>query len=197
MLANVSDLVKEAKAAIQSLEDVDLALHMRPFHKVDLFVSQLNLDAKWEAWTRHIDDATLLGLQFGADKLARSSKALHNNGDEIAALRATVDQLFAEISDSSLPKELKMLLLRNLEGIRQAFVAYRVRGIDGVQAALEQSIGSMLLQPSAVESLKRDHKSISDAFFQVLQRLNTVVTLVKNVKELAAPTLDTLTRVLN
>ena len=196
MVADLIDLVRETKASIQRLEGVNQELHLRPFIKIEALLSQLNLDAGWEHWKNQIDETTLYGLQFSADKLSRISGFTHIPNDELADIRSKIDDLFNTATDSTLPHDLKLLLLRNLDAIRLAFVAYRVRGIEGLQEEIERSVGSVLLRQEEIKASKPEERRVWQSFFTLVEQLNKLVTLARNSKELAAPVMQALTKLL-
>ena len=194
MLADLIDLVHETKASIQRIEDVDQKLHLRPFKKIEALLSQLNLDAGWEHWKNQIDETTLYGLQFSADKLSRVSGFTQVANDDLADIRSKIDALVAEVADSSLSQDLKLLLLRNLEAVRHALLAYRVRGIEGIQEEIERSVGSVLLHQEEIRTALPEDRQVWQTFFAIVERLNKLVTLARNSKELAAPAMQALTQ---
>lgn len=196
MLADLLKLVHETKAAIQCLNNVDQDLHLRPFRKIEALLSSINLDATWENWQKQIDETTLYGLQFSADKLSRISGFSQVDSDEIAKLRALVEELFNTVIDSTLPDELKLLLLRNLESIRLSLAAYRVRGIEGVNQEIERALGSVLLHKEKIQESSPEERSLWKSFFDLVKRLNQVVSLARNGEALAAPAILALTQML-
>lgn len=192
MLADLISLMGEARTSIQRLEDVDQGLHLRPFAKIQSLLSTINLDATWEHWRNQIDETTLYGLQFSSDKLSRVSGSTQISSDELAEIRATVDELVATVADSRLPTELKALLLRNLEAIRLSLTAYVVRGIDGIRAEVERSLGSILLHQEAISQTAPEDRKVCDRFFKLVGRLGQLVSLAYTTKELAAPAIKAL-----
>lgn len=197
MLADLLKLVHETKTAIQRLDDVDQELHLRPFRTIEGLLSNINLEASWEHWQSRIDANTLYGLQFSADKLSRVSGFTQVDSDELVELRATVDALFNSVTDSQLPDELKALLLRNLESIRLSLVAYRVRGIEGIREEIERALGSVLLHKDEIQKSSARDRSLWESFFNLVTRLNEVVSLARTGQELAAPVILALTQLLH
>ncbi|HET6632758.1 MAG TPA: hypothetical protein VFG73_08645 [Rhodanobacteraceae bacterium] len=197
MLADLLKLVHETKTAIQRLDNVDQELHLRPFRKIEGLLSNINLDASWENWQNKIDDTTLYGLQFSSDRLSRISGFTQLDSDEIVKLRSVVDELFNSVVDSALPSELKMLLLRNLESIRLSLAAYRIRGIEGIHEEIERSLGSVLLHQDEIQKSSSKERSLWESFFDLVKRLNQVVSLARTGQELAAPAILALAQMLH
>ncbi|TDU31018.1 hypothetical protein DFR24_0376 [Panacagrimonas perspica] len=196
LLADLINLVHETKTAIQRLEDVDHALHLKPFKRIESLLSQLSLDSAWDHWKAQIDDSTLYGLQFSADRLSRISGFTQIPNDELKDIRNAIDEIFNKVFDSSIPAELRALLLRNIEAIRLAFVSYRIRGIEGIQGEIERSVGSILLHQDAIKRSNPDDHGLWKTFFGLIDRLNKVVTLARNTKEIAPPIVQAITQLL-
>lgn len=199
MLADLIDLAHETKVSIQRLDDVNHQLHLKPFKKIEALLSQLNLEASWESSMNYLDEPTLYGLQFSADRLSRASGFTQIGNDDILSLRKQIEELVNSVVDSSLPQELKLLLLRNLEAIRHALLAYRVRGIEGLQEEVERSVGSILLHRSDIVASKDkpEEQKVWQSFFKVIEQLNKLVSLARNTKELAAPALQAISQFFN
>ncbi|QGX40927.1 hypothetical protein [Permianibacter aggregans] len=198
MLADLIDLVHETKAAIQKLDDVDQNLHLKPFKRIESALSTFNLDASWEHWKNQIDDSTLLGLQFSADKLSRLSGTTSIPNDELANLRSQLDALIGFVAESSLVPEIKIFMLRHLERLRHALLAYRVRGLDGLQEGLETIVGSFMLNSEAVKSsaTTEEEKEAMKKIFNLIDQFNKVVSFARNAKELASPAIQLLTQLI-
>lgn len=195
MLADLIDLVHKTKVAIQQFDDANQDLHLRPFRVIENLLSNINFDAPWENWRAKIDDTTLYGLQFSADKLSRISGFTQISSDDIAEVRKTVDELFNSVADSKLPQDLKALLLRNLESIRLALAAYRVRGIDGLRDEIERSFGAVLLHQEEIKEASSTDRNLWEGFFKLVGRLHKLVSLAYVGKELAAPAIKALTQI--
>lgn len=187
MLADLIDLTHETKESIKRLNDVDHALHLTPFGNIENMLSTVNLDGAWEPCKNLIDDMTLLGLRFNADKLSRASGFTHVADEDLVEIRKSLDELINKVVDSSLEADLKSLLLRNLESVRHALVSYRVRGIQGLQDEVEKSFGSMLLRKGDIAKSSEEHKEVWHSFYTLIDRVHKLVSLARDSKELAAP----------
>lgn len=199
MMAGLIGLVSETKTAIEHLDDVDHALYLRPFKKLESFLSQVNLDATWEHWQKQLDEPTLYGLQFAADRLSRNAGSTSISEKDIASLQRELEQFVTNVIESDLPQDLKALFLRNLESVRHALLVYRIRGIDGLEHELERAIGSLMLNrqhipPAGNESAPR---KFWERFFVVIDRINKAVTLSRGAKELAEPAMRVIGQILD
>lgn len=184
-LADFIELVRTAKSSIVRLSDIDHKLYLKPFENIEALLSQLNFETHWENWRNRLDDFTLYGLQFGADRLARSSGLTPIKDDQLDALRSELDTLIEHVLESPhLPPDLKKLFLRNLEALRQAWSTYRIRGIEGLEQEIERSCGSILLHKDQIRSSPANsaERKLWEGFLRLVDRLSKQVTLARNAK---------------
>ena len=196
MLSDVIDLVHETKSSIIILNDINHELYLEPFDKIENFVSRIQfLESAWENWRNNIDDVTLVRLQFIDDKLSRTIGYTKIPNDDIIDLRTQIDKLINDATDSSLPHELKNLLLRNLDAVRYALLSYSIRGIGRLHEEMERSIGSVLLHKEEIKSVneKPNEGKLWKRFWELIQKINSIVTLAKNSKDIAAPVILSIT----
>ncbi|MBC3765950.1 hypothetical protein [Neptunicella marina] len=81
-------------------------------------------------------------------------------------------------------ENLKSLLIRNLEGLRQAIIAYRIRGIEGIEAELETSFGSLALKRNMVKNAVENssaQKGFFSKYIPFLDGINKTVATVRNI----------------
>lgn len=199
MIADLIGLVADTKTSIERLDDVDQGLYLKPFKKLETFLSQVNLDGPWEHWQKQLDEPTLYGLQFAADRLSRNAGSTSISEKDIETLQAELEQFVTSILASDLPQGMKALFLRNLESVRHALLVYRIRGIDGLEHELERAIGSLMLNkqhipPAGDESAPR---KFWERFFLVIDRINKAVTLSRGATELAGPTMQAIGQILD
>lgn len=192
MLANLIGLVSDTKTSIERLDDVDHALYLKPFKKLETFLSQVNLDAQWEQWQKQLDEPTLYGLQFAADRLSRNTGSTSISEKDIESLQAELEQFVTSVLESDLPQGMKALFLRNLESLRHALLVYRIRGIDGLENELERAVGSLMLNQQHIPPAgdETPPRKFWERFFVVIDRINKAVTLSRGANELAGPTIQ-------
>lgn len=196
MLADLIGLVSNTKASIERLENVEHALYLKPFKKLEKFFSQVNLDATWEHWQKQLDEPTLYGLQFAADQLSRSAGSTSISAEDIASLQEELENFVASVLESDIPQGLKALFLRNLESVRHALLVYRIRGVDGLEHELERAIGSLMLNRQQIppDGDNSEQRKFWEWFFVVVERINKAVTLSRGLKELAEPTVKAISQ---
>ncbi|MCY1305134.1 hypothetical protein D9M70_549190 [compost metagenome] len=141
-----------------------------------------------------LDDTTMLGLQFGAERLGREGPtSAVIKSEEISQFLSDLQALLARVLDSDLPKDLKHLFARNLEQLRHALIAFRISGVEGLVDELDRSIGSVLRHQSDIKQQAGDEgKELFQTFFQLMERMNQAVTFAQNAQAIAAPTMTAL-----
>lgn len=199
MLADLIGLVSETKISIERLRDVDHDIYLKPFGKLEKFFSHVHLDGHWEQWQKQLDEPTLYGLQFAADRLSRATGSSTISEKDIEGIRKELEEFLTSVLESDLPQGLKALFLRNLESIRHALLVYRIRGVEGLEHELERAVGSLMLNqgempPAGSESTSRKYW---ERFFLVVDRINKAVTLTRGGREIAAPVIQAIGHMLN
>lgn len=186
MIADLIQLTYKTKSQIEALDDVDHALYLKPFNKIERIFSSINLEASWQGLKNLIDEPTIYGLQFCSDKLNRNSKITALKNSELDQIKKSLIELSDMISNSSLEPSLQLLLLRNIESLRQALIAYKIKGIDGIETEMELSLGSLVLNREKVKEsvAKNNSGGVFEKYFKLLDGLNKTVSTAKKVDQL-------------
>ncbi|MEO9968206.1 MAG: hypothetical protein ABJF11_20610 [Reichenbachiella sp.] len=127
MLADLIQLTYKTKSQIQKIENIDHEIYLKPFIKIEAMLSQINLDANWQSWQQQIDEPTIYGLQFCSDRLNREANFTSLKSSEIDQIKKDLEGITNSVSNSHLETSLKILLIRNLESLRQSLIAYLTR----------------------------------------------------------------------
>lgn len=198
MMADLINLVIETKTSIKRLNDVDHEIYLKPFTKIERFLSQVSLDNPWEHWQRQIDETTLYGLQFAADKLSRINGSTTISEEDIDSIRNELEQFVNSVLKSDLPQGLKALFFRNLESIRHALLVYRIRGVDGLEDELERAIGSLMLNREKIPPVgdKSQLRSFWERFFVFIDRINKAVTFTRGANEITSSSVQIISHLL-
>ncbi|MBB1326599.1 hypothetical protein H5089_13960 [Pseudoalteromonas sp. SR45-1] len=194
MIADLIQLIYKTKSQIEALDDVDHLLYLKPFQKIERMFSNINLEAPWQGCKNQIDEPTIYGLQFCSDKLNRSTKITALKDMELEQIKKSLTELSDMITGSSLEPSLQLLLLRNIESLRQALIAYKIKGIDGIETELELNLGSLVLNKEKIKaSVEKDNSSgVFKKYLKLLEGLNRTVSTAKKVDQLTGNTLSKL-----
>ncbi|UQI39303.1 hypothetical protein [Vreelandella venusta] len=193
LLADLIMLSQQTKSRIKALNDISHDIYLEPFPKIEKLLSTLNLDASWKPYRELLNEPTLYGLKFCSDKLSRIDGIETIDKSEIEAIQARLASLVDEILNSEIDPDVKELLLRNLEGLRQSLIAYRVRGLEGIEREVEAGLGSVLVNKSKIEKSASKGKtgSFLKAYIALLEVTNKTISTAKNLKELGVVDLVT------
>lgn len=194
MLADLIQLTYKTKSQIQNVENIDHQLYLKPFIKIEAMLSQINLDAQWQSWQQQIDEPTIYGLQFCSDRLNREANFTSLKASELDQIKKALEELTDSVSISQLETSLKLLLVRNLESLRQALIAYKIKGIDGIETELELNLGSLFLNKDkiAASADKTESKTFIKKYFKFLDGINKTVSTAKQVDQLTGNSLSKL-----
>lgn len=103
---------------------------------------------------------------------------------ELAKLIAELDELIAQLEASSLRRFTKDLMLRHLNSVRKSLRTYRARGIEPVNAALNETLGAMSVRTAHVkEDLSQSDPEATGIFSKAANMINKVVKVAENAQK--------------
>lgn len=179
------DLVNLGRSSVKQIESIaDISeRYIKPVHTVQNAILTLNLDSTLHSFKHTVTDQVLYGLEFSCDMVEREFKEVVIDHNELVTLQKEVEDLINNIIASQLPSDLKNLFIERLELIRKSFVTIRITGVEGVKQALELSAGALFLNRDKV--IKNNEDSNVNGVIHFMDKLNTFVSVVNGVKELA------------
>ena len=184
-VAHLLDLVRTAKLDVQELPNVNTSIYLRPFAKIEKAFSNMNLEIPWHNFTQHLDEATMVGLQFCADTLSLAKPEPIIDKGILTELQSEVEALIEKIVESDFSPHVKNIFLTNLENIRLAILEYRINGSAGLSRALDTSLGSIFRNRD--EIVKAEDREIFPTFFKLMFKINELVTYSQNARQLLEP----------
>lgn len=153
-LVELMNLVDRARRDIQQLQDVDHDIYLQPFENIEQALNYANLSEYWRQVKQYLDDTTMLALKFCSDALSIRIGEKIISDEQLTELQTKVESLLNEVLESTLLEELKDVLIQKLEEIRQAILAYRIMGREGLRRALESSLGAMFLYREDIQEVQ-------------------------------------------
>lgn len=133
----------------------------------------------------HLDEKLMIRLEFCADLLSRELKEDIIESKELEELLNEVNELIVFVRKMSINKELKLIFHSNLENIRIAIERYEYHGTKGVKKIVDSGLGSILLASNLVKN--EDERNCGQKIFDFIIKINQVISLGKNSKEIIAP----------
>lgn len=141
----VDDLFQETIERITSLEGVDHDTFLRHIPKMREGLANLHLDSSAQSSLSQILNPIAVGaLELCAARLGEAYKEHVISGEDLEGLSTEIDTLFDYIDKAQLDPQLRSICLDLVETLRRAVVEYRIRGVAGLENALEESLGKLM-----------------------------------------------------
>lgn len=186
-ISSMLQLYVDTKILIEQNSKLNTLKNQKYLTAVGNAIYNINLEGNMLHFRNKINNETIMALSYIADSIGfiydLNEHIIHSEDAE--TLLEDVDDLIITISKTELPNDSKLILIRNLNNIREALYKYKFLGADALKDALEQSLGSLFLNNQTLTEFS-DEESFS-RFYKVLERLNTLTSVGTSVKELALP----------
>ncbi|MFJ5564810.1 hypothetical protein [Lysinibacillus xylanilyticus] len=181
------NLVIKTKEYIQNNEFLNDEMNNRFLREIELSLSELNFDGSMRTFKSNINSETLTALKYIAKHMDLIYKFDNQNinDQDIKNLIREIDELIESITQSSLQEEVKLLLFKNLNLIREALFTYKISGAEGIQTALEQTIGSLFINNKSVIQVSKDENV--KGLFNIIDKLNSILSTGVSIKDLLGP----------
>lgn len=176
-LGLVQQLPFRARQQIISIPHIDIDLYLKWIPKVELAFRRVRLSSNWQDFIGHIDDATLLALQFCDDRLSRSVDIELTHKD-LEDIRIDVDDVNKAIADDDLDAETYTFLADHLRRIERSVIEYGITGHEGIREASELSLASIATnRDKYIKSIKT---RAGKKFWSLIEKLVLLTTLTVN-----------------
>ena len=173
-------LYKETETALQSHEAINRDLYLSQMHQIKSVLSFATLYRPWNQVKQSLTDTAMQALAFGADRL--SGFPQYREAENLDELMGAINELLEAILQSELDHEMKSLLQRLVNEIRNAVIEYRIRGPIRLLEAAEVTAGGILIHWDRLETHGKT-KEVS-RFFGVWRMFIDSVTLSTGVQQL-------------
>lgn len=142
----IDDLFQATVDQVSALEGVDHGRFLRHIPRMRGGLANLNLDslAKGPLLTA-LDPVALENLDLCAARLGEAVKEAELTADDLRTLEKELSELFDYVETADIDNELRLVALDLIQTLRQSLLEYRIRGADGLRAALEESVGKLTL----------------------------------------------------
>ena len=192
-LGSILQLVEDSKLAAEKFIPDDNTIFMEPLNRIGEMVSTINLAKNWSDSKAYLDDITMKSLTFGIYGLRQFYPAAKpENIEKIRNFIEKLNVLLAECLDSDLSEDMKKLFIRHLEALRAALVKYRLDGSVELEDTLDTIVGSILRHKAIILAEPEENKEIIDKFFDMLGKVNDLISGYQSTLQLAAPAATTL-----
>lgn len=187
-LAELHRLVTQVTNTIRSIDGINHSLFLKPFPNIMRVIQHTNLHQNWKDVGSFLDDETMARLEHCVD-LLRGSCEEPIPAEELESILVSIEDLRKEIHESNLSSDLKDLLRDKLSALEQAIYSYPITGARSIKRAVEQTVGSVVLQRSDYEIIETEggEQETINRFFTLMQQVNTVADVALKIKKLASP----------
>ncbi|PWK31092.1 hypothetical protein [Pseudomonas sp. OV226] len=192
-LRSLMDDVSHCRTVVEKFVPGDKARFLVPLDRVDALLANQNLLTQWNSYKSYLDDATMLGLGFGIYAMSQFHPASSSESSpQINEFIKKLDMLLEECLDSEIAPELKKLFIKHLEAIRAALLGFLVDGGEALEAAVDNAIGSILRHGESIKAEPGSGKEFVKGFFDVLGKVNDLVSGYQTTAQIASSAAVTL-----
>ena len=117
-------------------------------------------------------------LQYCADGLSRERGEKELEEEELKEIQKEIDELENAVRQAEIDGELKLYLLEQLRLMTDAIRQYHLFGLDPLQRAVNETLGSLMLNPEARQRMSET--SLGEKFWKVVGRLASVTSVIGN-----------------
>ena len=170
------DLVREVKEYATEKTPLPTAPLERYIPQIESAVDFTNLDAPWNNYYSRITPACLVTLEMiGQVETAPQDKIIPV--EELSLLEESLRELFNEVEvESTLDKEFKAFVLRQIEEIRRAISEFRISGASGFKRYVETLILESVQQSEVLIKAKDENPATLDKLKTIVNKVCTFAT---------------------
>jgi hypothetical protein len=185
--SSLLELYLSTKTVIENHQRLNTEKNLRYINHIGNGLSNINTSSSIAHLSGHLSGEVMTALYYLSENISfiYDVNAEIISNDQIEEIMNELDELITSITSSDLPVDVKKILTKNLNVIRESLQDYYISGINGVRTALEQSLGSLILNNQVIIPEVEDENV--KGVFKVMNRLNEFFSTVNGAKELVAP----------
>lgn len=195
LMRNISGLLNlfnETLNLVEQNERLNTEKNKKFLLKIQNAIFTINFEGSMMKFKDSLDEETLTALFFIGEIIyyqynLNESKIDNEKVDEILI---EVNDLINSIAESPLPKDVQDILINNLILIKDALYRFRFLGEEELRKALEQTIGSIVINKSIIDENQDDN--IYPRFGSVIGQISSLITIGTAVKDYLLPLFDKL-----
>jgi hypothetical protein len=146
------------------------------------FMSQ-DLNGQWQSFIGRIDGHTITYLTVAADLLHAKSNTKAILGDEVSALRDSLNEILSTVISGDLPEDVKKFVVRNIRKILLSIDEYSITGALPILDAVESTLGHAHIDKQ-YWSFLRDTE-LGKRLLDTLRAMANVVTIAVGLPQLS------------
>jgi hypothetical protein len=182
-IAEVHGLVDAAKKEVEAITTISPTLLTSPFEQLQVVLGRTRFDIQVSDWLQGFENSHLDLLSIASDVISRAAVATKVVDEKVLEqLLGEVASLSDVVGKSDLDVTSKTTFLRHLQAIRYAIVFYELRGVDGLEGAMEAMVGFVRVQKRSI--LNRLDESSLGIYVSVASTINNVVAFAAKHKQI-------------
>ena len=161
----------------------------RSIEDVFRVLNSVQVDLPWQEFANQLSGAVMRSLEFCAEKMDEQTDAAEISFDALAELKKSVEELIDELVASTMDIVLRDALLLRLEEIRTVLQRYLLYGVDGLNQATENAIGTAVIKNPSIKS-SPETKRTFNRFVSYCKKVGEVTSAAKKLYDLIEPAIQ-------
>lgn len=174
-VGQVMALPSSIKEAMSYIDDIDHSVYLRWLPEVEASFSIMNFDMQWRQFIDRFNGQIMFGIEVCADVLSRQRPEKTADEDLLAGLSEKVDELLSELDSAELSGNVWLYINDHLVRIKDAIEEYRIRGIEPLEEAFQQTVGSVVFNLEIYQESQETQNG--KRFWEIIRRLALVVAI--------------------
>lgn len=142
-LIAVDELFQATEEIIRAIPRIDHRRFLRHFPAQRKGFATLHLDNNSKSGFSFISEAAVEAIDLCAARLSEEFPEAELTNEDLSQLAAKIEEIFNFVEAGNFEPELREVALDLLETLRRGVAEYRIRGVDGLKSALEESVGKL------------------------------------------------------
>lgn len=178
-------LSQEIRSLICMRNDLVHNAYLHSFDKLEQAFFPLNLGANWEIAKQYLTDEALARLEFCAIELSKSYSEELLSIEDLQDIINRTDSLFDSLYKSSLPDPIRLILLEEIERIRNALNMYKITGAKGLKQALQGTIGAVVANNEELKTVSTGpNTDVIQRLGELLDKLDSFTSRAMKLKRI-------------
>lgn len=182
-LLSLQELVEEVHALIENNSQLNSQLLLKSFPNLRSAVSARNLTSQWNTYKVGLNPETITRLEFCAEVLSGEYGELSIPDDEVEELKTLLSAMVEFAENSTLPDDLKVFVLIQLEELRRGVFDFNIKGARGLRTAMEAVIGTTITQTTKYQEIKDADPDVLARMGRLLDRIDGAISKALKVKK--------------
>ena len=185
---NLLLVVNECEQLIRRIHGIDQERYLARIEKVKSGILSVG-SSRWGSFRSMLNDDFLDALYATSEAVSLLVGEEVIPEEVLISLQENVEDIINRVVDSDLEDELKSVLFNGLEAVRQALLNYQISGAEGIRQALDRNVGLIHRYGEEFKRAgeQRQGKEVFSDFFDLLKRMDTLVSIGLRIQQLGEP----------